>query len=160
MDDSLASARPKPIAAEAKPVFEAATIEPSKPGALGKGFRMNGRQFTTLNTSVNDLVTFAFGIHVRQIIGARAWFESEKYDLPATPYVEGQPIHDQIRGMMQKLLADRFQLKFHRDKKELSVYAIVVAKGGPKLTKSQSDSALPALFFRGLGNLGAERDHG
>ena len=147
--------RPKPMPADAKPVFEVATIKPSKPGAPGKGFRMNGRQFTTLNTSVNDLMTFAFGIHVRQIVGAPAWFESEKYDLLATPDVEGQPNHDQIRGMMQKLLADRFQLKFHRDKKELSVYAIVVAKGGPKLTKSQSDSTLPGLFFRGLGNLPA-----
>jgi uncharacterized protein (TIGR03435 family) len=100
-------------------------------------------------------MTFAFGIHVRQIVGAPAWFDSEKYDLLATPDVEGQPNHDQIRGMMQKLLADRFQLKFHRDKKELAVYAIVVAKGGPKLTKSESDSQLPGLFFRGLGNLPA-----
>jgi len=147
--------RPKPMAADANPVFEVATIKPSKPGEPGKGFRMNGREFTTLNTSVNDLMTFTFGIHVRQIVGAPAWFESEKYDLLATPDVEGQPNHDQIRGMMQKLLADRFQLKFHRDKKELSVYAIVVTKGGPKLTKSESDSQLPGLFFRGLGNLPA-----
>ena len=147
--------RPKPMAADANPVFEVATIKPSKPGEPGKGFRMNGREFTTLNTSVNDLMTFTFGIHVRQIVGAPAWFESEKYDLLATPDVEGQPNHDQIRGMMQKLLADRFQLKFHRDKKELSVYAIVVTKGGSKLTKSESDSQLPGLFFRGLGNLPA-----
>lgn len=147
--------RPKPMPADAKPVFEVATIKPSKAGAPGKGFRMNGRQFTTLNTSLNDLMTFAFGIHVRQIVGGPAWFESEKYDLLATPDVEGQPNHDQIRGMMQKLLADRFQLKFHRDKKELSVYTILVAKGGPKLTKSESDSQLPGLFFRGLGNLPA-----
>ena len=147
--------RPKPMPADAKPVFEVATIKPSKPGAPGKGFRMNGRQFTTLNTSVNDLLTFTFGIHIRQIVGGPSWFESEKYDLLATPDVEGQPNHDQVRGMMQKLLADRFQLKFHREKKELSVYAIVVAKSGPKLTKSESDSQLPGLFFRGLGNLPA-----
>jgi len=147
--------RPKPMAADAKPVFDVATIKPSKPGTPGKAFRMNGRQFSTLNTTVNDLLTFAYGIHVRQITGGPAWLETEKYDLLATPDVEGQPNHDQLRGMVQKLLADRFHLTFHRDKKELSVYAIVVAKGGPKLTKSESDSSLPGLFFRGLGNLPA-----
>jgi uncharacterized protein (TIGR03435 family) len=58
--------------------------------------------------------------------------------------------------MLQKLLADRSNLSFHRDKKELSVYAITVAKTGPKLTKSEGDpNGLPGLFFRGLGNLPA-----
>jgi uncharacterized protein (TIGR03435 family) len=54
--------------------------------------------------------------------------------------------------MMQKLLADRFQLKFHRDTKELSVYALTAAKGGPKISKSERDpDSLPGLFFRGPG---------
>jgi uncharacterized protein (TIGR03435 family) len=58
--------------------------------------------------------------------------------------------------MIQKLLAERFKLAFHRDKKELGVYAIVVAKTGPKMTKSQGDpNGLPGLFFRGLGVLPA-----
>jgi len=53
---------------------------------------------------------------------------------------------------MQKLLADRFQLTFHHDKKELPVYAISVAKGGPKLAKSESGGNLPG-FGLGRGNL-------
>jgi uncharacterized protein (TIGR03435 family) len=58
--------------------------------------------------------------------------------------------------MIQKLLAERFQLAFHHDKKELSVYALVVGKTGPKLTKSQGDpNGLPGLFFQGLGVLPA-----
>jgi bla regulator protein blaR1 len=57
---------------------------------------------------------------------------------------------------MQKLLADRFKLAFHRDRRELSVYAFTVAKSGPKMTKNDSDpNGLPALFFRGLGMLPA-----
>jgi uncharacterized protein (TIGR03435 family) len=46
---------------------------------------------------------------------------------------------------MQKMLAERFQLAFHREKRELSVYAITVAKGGPKLTKSESPLNLPGF---------------
>jgi uncharacterized protein (TIGR03435 family) len=54
--------------------------------------------------------------------------------------------------MLQKLLADRFKLAFHREKKELSVYAITVGKTGPKLTKSDGDpNGLPGLGFRGPG---------
>jgi uncharacterized protein (TIGR03435 family) len=44
-----------------------------------------------------------------------------------------------MRMMVQKLLADRFQLTFHREKKELPAYAITVAKGGPKLTKNENN---------------------
>ncbi len=149
-------APPKPMAADANPVFEVATIKPSRPEAQGKAFQVKGRQFFTFNTSLIDLITFAYGVHARQITGGPAWMESEKYDLAAQPEGEGQPNDRQWKTMFQKLLADRFQLGFHRDKKELSVYAIVVGKSGPKLTKSGGDpTGLPGLFFRGLGNLPA-----
>jgi len=146
---------PKPMAADAVPEFEVATIKPATPDRPGKGFMVRGRQFSTLNTTLADLITFAYGIHVKQIAGAPAWVESEKYDLAAQPNGEGQPNDKQWKTMIQKLLADRFKLAFHRDKKELSVYAIVVGKNGPKLTKSESTGNLPGLFFRGLGNLPA-----
>lgn len=147
-------APPKKMAADANPSFEVATIKPSRPDAPGKGFRVNGRQFSTLNTSLRDLVTFAYGVHEKQISGAPSWFDTDKFDLVAEPDAEGQPNDKQIKSMIQKLLADRFQLKFHRDKKELSVYAIVPSKTGAKLTKNDSDpNGLPGLGFRGLGAL-------
>jgi uncharacterized protein (TIGR03435 family) len=148
---------PPPLKAmdpNAAPAFEVATIKPSRPDAPGKAFRVQGRQFSTLNTTVSDLITFAYGIHPRQISGAPSWIESERYDLLAQPDGQGQPNDRQWKIMVQKLLADRFQLAFHREKKELSVYAIVVEKTGHKLIKSEGDpNGLPALFFRGLGNL-------
>jgi uncharacterized protein (TIGR03435 family) len=56
--------------------------------------------------------------------------------------------------MWQKLLAERFKLSFHRDKKELSVYVLSVSKTGQKLTKSEGDpNGLPGLWFQGLGKL-------
>ena len=145
---------PKAMAADANPVFEVATIKPSRPDTPGIGIRVNGRQFSTLNTTLSDLIKFAYGIHAKQIVGGPLWLESEKYDLLATPEGEGQPNDKQLRTMLQKLIADRFQLTFHRDKKELSVYAIVVEKTGPKLTKNESNpNGLPGLGLRGLGNL-------
>jgi uncharacterized protein (TIGR03435 family) len=149
-------ARLKPMPADANPVFEVATIKPSKPGTPGKGFGVRGRHFSTKNTSVSDIITFAYGVHARQITGGPAWLETDKYDLDAQPDGEGQPNDKQWKTMVQKLLADRYKLTFHREKKELSVYAIVVGKTGPKLTKSEGDpNGLPALFFRRLGMLPA-----
>ena len=109
-----------------------------------------------MNTTFMDLVTFAYGVQARQVIGAPAWAESEKYDITAQPDLEGQPNDRQWKSMLQKLLATRFQLALHRDKRELPAYVILVAPGGPKMAKSGGDpNGLPSLFFKGLGVLPA-----
>jgi len=145
---------PTPMRADADPSFEVATIKFSRPEEQGKGFRVRGRNFSTINTSVTDIIMFAYGVHARQIVGAPAWFDTEKYDITAKPDGEGQPSDKQWKAMVQKLLAERFKFAFHREKKELSVYAIVLAKGGSKMTKSEGDpNGLPGMGFRGLGAL-------
>jgi uncharacterized protein (TIGR03435 family) len=150
------AARPKAMAADANPSFEVSTVKPSKPDTPGRAITIRGRIFTTFNTTLSSLVTFAYGIHPRQITGAPEWVEREKYDVTAQPDGEGQPNEKQWRSMLQKLLADRFKLSFHREKRELPVYALVVDKNGSKLTKNDSDpNGLPGLFFRGLGVLPA-----
>jgi len=142
--------RPAAMPADADPVFEVATIKPNASGLPGKKVGISGRQISTTNTSVSYLITYAYGIQARQITGAPAWLESEKYDVTGKPEGEGQPNPSQWKIMFRKLLADRFQLSFHRDKKELSVYAIVVGKNGPKLTKSEGNpNGAPGLLFRG-----------
>jgi uncharacterized protein (TIGR03435 family) len=96
----------------------------------------------------------SYNLHPRQITGGPSWLESEKYDVTGKPDESGQPNVPQIKLMLQKLLADRFQLKFHRDKKEMAAYTITVTKGGVKFKPSDRDlNSLPGLFFRGLGNL-------
>ena len=143
-----------PMAADANPSFEVATIKPTKPDQPGKYFSVRGNRFSTYNTTLVDMLSFAYGIHAKQIVGAPAWVESDKFDIAAQPDTEGSPSDKQWKGMMIKLIADRFGLTFHHDKKELAVYAITVAKGGPKLTPSQNnDSGLPGNFFRNLGQM-------
>ncbi|MBV9507739.1 MAG: TIGR03435 family protein [Acidobacteriia bacterium] len=145
---------PRRMAADAKPGFEVATIKPSNPDTPGKIFTVRGQDVVTVNTTLLDLVTMAYGLHAKEVIGGPAWSDSEKYDLTVKPDLPGQPNVDQIKLILGKLLADRFQLKFHRDKKELNVFALDVAKGGPKFSKSERDpNSLPGLFFRGQGNL-------
>jgi uncharacterized protein (TIGR03435 family) len=143
-----------PMASNADPSFEVATIKPSKPDTPGKAFRVQGRRFSTLNTTLSDIISFADGTHPKQLVGAPAWVETDKFDIEAQPDGEGAPSDKQWKIMWQKLLAERFKLSFHRDKKELSVYVLSAAKTGPKLTKSDKDAgALPGLWFTGLGKL-------
>ena len=143
-----------PMAANADPGFDVATIKPSEPGKQGKGFGFRAGHFVTFNTNMNDLIAFAYGLHSKQIVDAPAWFGTDLFDIEAKPDTEGRPNLKQMGIMVQKLLTERFQLKFHKDKRELAVYAITVAPGGPKMTKTTAAATDPQGFgFRALGDL-------
>jgi uncharacterized protein (TIGR03435 family) len=143
-----------PMAADANPSFEVATIKPSKPDDQRKAFIVQGNRFQIINQPLTQIISFAFDVQAKQVIGLPDWAESDKFDIDAKPDGEGAPNGKQWKSMIQKLLADRFKLTFHKDKKELSVYVLSVAKTGAKMTKNDSaPNGLPALFFQGLGKL-------
>ena len=144
----------KPMPPDADPTFDVATIKPAKPDEQGSGIIVDGRHFRTMNQTLDDLIAFAYGLHPKQILGGPAWIATEKFDIDAQPDIVGAPNDRQIKSMIRKLLKERFQLTTHTDTKELSAYALTLAKGGPKLTKSEGDpEGLPGLFFQGLGKL-------
>jgi uncharacterized protein (TIGR03435 family) len=132
----------------AKPEFTVATIKPSRPDAPRGGYGFRGQDVTTTNVTVNWMIKLAYNMHAHQITGGPAWLDSAKYDMVGRPDTPGQPSRDQMKLMIQKLLADRFQLKFHIEKRELPVYAMVVPKTGTKLTVSAGDpNAFPGIGF-------------
>ena len=145
---------PKAMAADAVPKFDVVTIKPSDPNRPGKLFTIRGRHVLTVNTNVNDLITFAYSLHTKQLVNAPPWFATDKFDIDGVPDVEGQPNLKQLRLLIQSALTDRFKLTFHHDQKELSVYALTVAKGGPKLTDTIHKPSEPVNFgYRKLGAL-------
>ena len=140
---------PKMMDPNATPAFEVATIKPSDPSRPGWGITVNpSGVFHTLNTTLNDLIKFAYDAHPNQVVGAPGWADSEKFDIEAKPNKPGMPTVKQMKTMLQKLLADRFSLTYHKDKKELSAYAITVAKSGVKI-KKEENSTLPIPGFGG-----------
>jgi uncharacterized protein (TIGR03435 family) len=145
-----------PMDANASPTFEVATIKPSKPDDQRKAIIVQGRRMHIINQPLSRMISFAYGVQVKQIIGLTAWADTDKYDIDAEPDGEGMPNDKQWKGMIQKLIVQRYKFTFHQDKKELSVYVLSVAKTGAKLTKSEGDpNGLPGLFFRGRpGDLG------
>jgi uncharacterized protein (TIGR03435 family) len=139
---------PVRMAPNANPAFEVATIKPSDPARPGQIITLRGVEVITTNTTLHDLINLAYWLHPRQLTGGPAWTESDKFDMTGKPDAPGQPNVDQMKMMIQKLLADRFQLKFHFEKRDLSAYAIRIAKNGPKITRSQDDpKGIPGWFF-------------
>jgi uncharacterized protein (TIGR03435 family) len=144
----------EPMKADADPSFEVATIKPSDPNQQGKGFGGPPGRFRTRNTTLDDLVMYAYGVHTKQIAGGPDWLETQKFDIEGKPDTPGAASDRQNRLMMRKLLVSRFGLKFHQEKRDLSAFVLTVAKGGPKMEKSEDDPNAPAaFFFRALGNL-------
>jgi len=133
----------KQMPADAEPGIDVATIKPNDSGGMTmQALTFRGRNLITVNSSLADLMMFAYSVQMKQIVGAPSWIEHDRYDINATPDQEGAPTADQVRIMIRKLLADRFQLKFHHDKRQLSAFVLTVGKDGPRLTPAQPNGNL------------------
>ncbi|HEY6341673.1 MAG TPA: TIGR03435 family protein [Bryobacteraceae bacterium] len=146
MGSGLAYAQPATPSA-----FEVATIKPTglTPGVKWIRMPSNG-QLITRGTSLKDLIQFAYDLHPNLIGGASGWMEGERYDIVAKPEPGRRPSEDELKAMLRGLLADRFNLTFHRASREASVYVIVIAKTGSKMKeRSPLDGEATSLTFQG-----------
>jgi uncharacterized protein (TIGR03435 family) len=137
------------------PSFEAATIKASSKDETraSMGFTAGGRGFNTTNATVRDLIQEAYNLKsTDQIMGASAWMTTEKFDIEArmedaqADRLKAMPMGekvDQVRLMVQSLLAERFGLKLHESTREGSFFELMVAKGGAKLKPTQMAAADP-----------------
>jgi uncharacterized protein (TIGR03435 family) len=134
----------EPMAVTAHPSFEVAAVKRSDPADQMHRFSILGHRLLIENQTVSIMIQMSYGVHRRQIVNAPPWVETERFDIQGMPDAEGQPNVVQFQEMVRKLLADRFGLKLHTDKREMARYTLTVAKGGPKMepTKSAPD-ALP-----------------
>ena len=122
-----------------EPDFEVAAIRPSNPNDQSYGFQVNGRQIFYENERVVDLIAYAYGVRASQVARAPEWIDKERYDIRGVVNQPNQPTVKQQQHMLQKLLADRFQLTAHHEMREMPIYVVTVARGGPNLTRSKSD---------------------
>ncbi len=129
--------------------FEVASIKPAAPQDMhqmrimmlgGPGSEDPG-QITYVNVPLRNIVMNAYGVKNFQISGP-GWLDSEHFDVLAK--VPKGATKEDLKVMLQNLLAERFHLKLHREKKEMSIYALVVARNGPKLKESPEDAPAAA----------------
>jgi len=145
----LASALAFGQSADSKLEFEVATIKPSPPpspahfmiGIRGGPGTPDPGQLSYNGFPLRFFITNAYDVKPYQVTGP-AWIDSERFDMVAK--VPTGATKEQVRVMLQNLLADRFGLKLHHDSKDSQVYELVVDKSGPKFKPSESQADPPA----------------
>jgi uncharacterized protein (TIGR03435 family) len=116
--------------------FEVATVKPVDPGErAGRMFRMDGdHRWVATNFTLQALLALAYDMNPRTISGGPGWIATQHFDIEAVTPGDVRPTRLEQMQMLRALLVERFGLKFHRQEKEFPIYALSVAKGGPKLT--------------------------
>jgi len=125
--------------------FEVASITPCQPDTPAPpmehagiaDFITPGGRFTARATSLKFLMEWAYGIQPAQHSGGPSWIDVDRFDIVAK--AEGSASDDAMKAMARTLLADRFQLKFHHEPKEVSAYVISTGKTPPRLFPPKQD---------------------
>lgn len=152
--------------ASVTPSFEVAAVKPTGSDSAGTHFGIAPERFSAKSATVKELIEFAYNVKTEDgIEGEPKWAGTEKFDVDAKiPDTEAETMQkllpsqrlEQYRLMMQSLLRDRFGLAISIQTKQLPVYALVVAKNGPKLTLVEPRGQhMPGLSGGGRGELHA-----
>ncbi|MBI2686546.1 MAG: TIGR03435 family protein [Acidobacteria bacterium] len=129
--------------------FDVATIKPNAGNDQRAMVRVQPGGLSATGINVRFLMMQAFDIRDFQIIGGPGWITTDRYDINAK--AEGLPDRvppEILRPMMEALLVERFGLKYHRESKELPVYALVAGKGPHKMKAAASAGGEPRQMFR------------
>ena len=104
------------------------------------------------NLTLSFIMSFAYDLPTRRIMGKPGWMDTDKWDIEAKADTPGELNTSQTKLMMQKLFAERFGLQVHEEKRKMAAYVLSVSKDGPKMTKVTDASLSPGqtLYTRGV----------
>ena len=128
-----------------KLTFEVVSLKLNKSGVRNRSVGAAGGRFVATNVSLRGLLDYAYrtrssGLFDSQIAGGPSWLDTDRFDVEAKPEGDSRPIPvDQMQLLVVSLLEDRFQLRLHREKREMAVYNLLMAKKG-KLKRSEDQS--------------------
>ncbi len=134
--------------------FEVASIRPNTSGRDGGSVGRRGGMFVAANVPLTALLDYAYGppsgsLLKSQIIGAPEWANRDRFDIRAKLPNDGVNVTvEQTKQMLQSLLQERFELKVHRETRDLPVYHLVLIKSGPKLSADQTPPDPRQLFLQ------------
>ena len=151
-------------AAPSSPAFEVVSITPHPVPAMQVEVRIRmasglpvlhatGNRFVEKTATVQDLIMDAYGVEDYRISGLADWARptrGEHFDIDARAESGANPTPEQLRLMLQNVLADRFRLKLHREMRPLPVYALVIAKNGPKVREISKEEFDNQPKYKGM----------
>src|SRR5437868_6185995 len=123
--------------------FDTADVHVSAPvtNPTMRGGALRGGRFEVRTATMVDLISFAYDMESNRVLGGPSWLDWDRFDVAAK--AAPGATHEKLILMVQKLLADRFQLVVHKDTKPMPAYALTAGKGKPKM-KEASGSGEPA----------------
>ncbi len=131
--------------ASTQTAFDVSLVKPSDPNSTGFSMRPTPDNFSMSGATLKFLIQYAYDLHDFQVEGGPEWMKSEKFDVKGKMDHPSEGTQDREAGnklvqlRLQTLLTERFNLRVHRSIKELPVYGLVVAKGGPKLEMGKAN---------------------
>lgn len=128
----LASAQAAVPAPSSRTVFDVASVKPNNSGGTVAIRSLPGGRWIATNASLRLLITWAYDITDERLVGAPGWVDSARFDVTAQPPIQ-RPTHDQLHLMVQALLAERFNLRIHREQRRLPFYRLEMDESGPKM---------------------------
>ena len=138
-----------------RPEFDVSSVKPNKTNCCFSGGANNG-QAGAKDSTLKALISLAYKVQEFQIVGGPGWISSDRFDVEGTTEDKSAD-PDRLRLMLRSLLEDRFKLKLHMEARQAPIYALVVAKGGPKI-KLSADQTSPDV--NGPSKPGAGPNHG
>jgi uncharacterized protein (TIGR03435 family) len=132
-------------ASQERLTFEVSSIKPTPADARSGGIKAlpGGQTYQARGVPVKLIFSLMYKVPMRQISGGPSWLDSDRWDIDAKA---AHPYNlDDLHTMFQNLLADEFQIKFHKEVKEGPVYALTIDKSGSKmkLNESPQDFEIP-----------------
>lgn len=129
------------------PAFEAATVKINRAGPdAPNGFFPTPGRLRVTNMPLDRLIQAAFHIKTGMLFGTTGWMESDRFDIDAK--APGKSNFEDDLVMLRALLADQFQLKFHREIRPLKMQVLVLAKGGPHFAATKDQEQKEQITIR------------
>ena len=121
--------------------FEVASVKPVIPlaGPHVVSLNVNHGKLNIEAAELRQIVGLAYAIQRIRVLGGPSWADSDQFDIVAKAD-SPDATRDDVRSMLQTLLAERFHMAVHRETKQLPAFALVLGKGGSKLKLASADS--------------------
>jgi len=151
---------PAPVADTKVPSYDVVSIKPDHTDSGRVSIHIDDGNFDALNVSLKTLILGAYNLKEAQLFGLPKWGDSAHFDIKAKIIDPDKKqlaalTPQEFTSMQQPILTDRFQLKFHRERKILPVYELVTIKGGPKFkeitpVEQKSDAGVNGVRAGGM----------
>ena len=145
------------VAQVRQPEFEVASVRLNR--LDDRIVRVNvgpGNRFSARGYTLGLLIQRAYGVMGWNISGGPEWVHTDRWDVTAKGNTTGNLTESQLQQMLQRLLAERFRLRLHKESKEVAGYAMTVARGGVRMQAAAIPAETPDTFRMRNGELSGE----